>query len=248
MKGTDKRMVFIKGNVMKKYLMGLLGILAMTWAGAISAQECCGINKLTDKEKELGFELLFDGKALSDQIWQGAITGYPVEDGVFVCRQGGQLLTKKDYADFIFRFEFKLPPKGNNGVGIRTPLGQDSAYHGMEIQILSDAFPGAAEWQKHGSIYGVVPAKTGALKPDGEWNQEEIIAVGPHIRVIVNGQTIVDADITDAKPIHGEHPGLHNKSGFIGFLGHGDPVEFRTVRVLAVQNEADVQKVIDAEK
>ncbi len=231
---------------MKKLLTLVIGMMTLVSMSALSAQEAPK-NQLTEKEKELGFELLFDGTTLSDAIWQGAIDGYPVEDGIFVCREGGQLLTKKEYADFIFRFEFKLPPKGNNGVGIRTPLGLDSAYYGMEIQILSEEYP-CEIWQKHGSIYGVVPAKTGALKPDGEWNEEEIIAVGPHIRVIVNGITIVDADITDAKPLHGEHPGLHNKTGFIGFLGHGDPVEFRNVRILTVSSEEDVQKVENAEK
>ena len=233
---------------MKKNLCFILGFFACCACNAVFADDAECRNKLTDQEKAAGFELLFDGKTVSQDIWQGAIDGYPVEDGVFVCREGGQLLTKKEYDNFIFRFEFKLPPAGNNGVGIRTPLGKDSAYFGMEIQILSDAYEGAANWQKHGSIYGVVPAKTGVLKPDGEWNQEEIIAVGPHIKVIVNGQVAVDADITDAKPISGEHPGLHNETGFIGFLGHGDPVEFRNVRILSVAGEEDVAKVLEAEK
>ena len=217
---------------MKKILVAALVACVCAFASPVQAQE---LNKLTPQEEELGFELLFDGKALSSDIWQGSIDGYPVEGDSFVCRKGGQLLTKKEYGDFILRFEFKLPPKGNNGVGIRTPLGVDSAYHGMELQILNSDYPGAADWQQHGSIYGVVPAKTGALKPTGEWNVEEVIAIGPFIKVIVNGQLIVDADITNAKPIHNaEHPGLKNKTGFLGFLGHGDPVEFRNVRVLSL--------------
>lgn len=220
---------------MKKFFVAALVACVCALTAGLQAQEQ-PLNQLTDQEKELGFELLFDGGPLSTDIWQGSIDGYPVKDGYFVCEKGGQLLTKKEYADFIFRFEFKLPPKGNNGVGIRTPLGVDSAYHGMELQILNSDFPGAADWQQHGSIYGVVPAKTGCLKPTGEWNTEEVIAIGPFIKVIVNGQLIVDADITNAKPIHNaEHPGLKNKTGFIGFLGHGDPVEFRNVRILTLE-------------
>ena len=235
---------------MRKFFALFLGMaMAFAACSAFAAECCCSCcNKLSDTEKQEGFELLFDGKTVSDEIWQGAVSGYPVEDGVIVCREGGQLLTKKEYDNFVFRFEFKLPPAGNNGVGIRTPIGKDSAYYGMEIQILSDAYEGAAPWQKHGSIYGVVPAKTGALKPDGEWNTEEIIAVGSHIRVIVNGITIVDADIANAKPLSGEHPGLHNETGFIGFLGHGDPVMFRHIRVLKVSSEEDVAKLAEAEK
>lgn len=219
---------------MKRMIAFAVVLTALAVTSVAAAENSC------PKEKEDGFVQLFNGESeLSTDLWAGNIEGYPVENGVIVCRKGGKLMSKAEYGDFIFRFEFKLPPKGNNGVGIRTPLEGDSAYNGMEIQILSDAYPGAQTWQKHGSIYGVVPAKTGALKPDGEWNVEEIVAVGPQIKVIVNGQTIVDADITDAKPIHdAEHPGLHNKSGHIGFLGHGDPVEFRNIRVksLDVQN------------
>lgn len=212
----------------------------------VQGEEC---NRLTVDEQKLGFELLFDGGPLDEAIWQGNIEGYPVKEGYFVCEKGGQLLTQKEYDNFVFRFEFKLPPKGNNGVGIRTPLGQDSAYYGMEIQILNDDYPGAADWQKHGSIYGVVPAKTGALKATGEWNEETIIANGSKIQVIVNGQTIVNADVAEAKPIHdAEHPGLNNKTGFIGFLGHGDPVEFRNIRILKIDNEDVLNRIPEYEK
>ena len=106
----------------------------------------------------------------------------------------------------------------------------------MEIQILDDGDPvykNLHPYQAHGSIYGVVPAKHGALKPVGQWNQEEIIADGSHIKVTVNGRMIVNADISkiDKTVDHQKHPGLHNRKGYIGWLGHGDPVAFRHVRV-----------------
>ncbi len=204
-----------------------------------------GQNALTESEKSLGFELLFDGKTLSPEIWQGNIEGYPTDKGFFYCNKGGQLMTKKKYSNFIFRFEFRMPvgQNGNNGVGIRTRLGVDPAYEGMEIQILNDDYKNAQAWQKHGSIYGVVPAVPNAQKPAGEWNTEEIIAFGPKIKVTVNNKVIVDADITDAKPIHSaKHPGLHNETGLIGFLGHGDPVAFRNIRILSIKNKEDLQK------
>jgi hypothetical protein len=72
-------------------------------------------------------------------------------------------------------------------------------------------------------------------KPPGEWNQEEIVAKGRHITVILNGQTIVDADLDEATKngtLDGkEHPGLKNERGHIGFLGHGARVEFKNVRI-----------------
>ena len=88
-------------------------------------------------------------------------------------RFGGNLYTEKEYADFIYRFEFQLTPGANNGLGIRAPLTGDAAYVGMELQILDNTAPIYAnlhEYQYHGSVYGVIPAKKGFLKPVGEWN------------------------------------------------------------------------------
>jgi hypothetical protein len=189
---------------------------------------------LLEKEAKEGFVSLVDGKTLKG--WQGDVKGYAVEDGMMKCKPGGNLFTAKQYANFVFRFEFKLPPGGNNGVGIRTPLRGDAAYAGMEIQILDDSDPvykNLQPYQFHGSIYGVVPAKRGALKPVGEWNEEEIVADGSHIKVTVNGKVIVDADLSkiDKTMDHNQHPGLHNAKGYIGWLGHGDPVAFRNVRI-----------------
>jgi len=183
-----------------------------------------------------GFVTLFNGVDLTG--WAGDTKGYVVENGVIVCKPGGQLFTEKDYANFIFRFEFKLTPGANNGLGIRTPFNGHAAYEGMEIQILdntADKYKDLQPYQYHGSIYGVVPAKRGHQKPVGEWNEEEVIAQGPHITVNLNGVTIVDADINEASangtPDHREHPGLKNKTGRIGFLGHGDVLEFRNIRI-----------------
>jgi hypothetical protein len=78
-----------------------------------------------------------------------------------------------------------------------------------------------------------VPAKRGYQNPVGQWNEEEIIAVGRHIKVKLNGVKIVDADLDDVKDpeVLKKHPGLANKSGHIGFLGHGTRVEFRNMRI-----------------
>ncbi len=195
-------------------------------------------DELSKQEKSHGFVSLFNGKDLTG--WVGATKGYVVEDGVLVCpkRKGGNLFTKNRYSDFIFRFEFKLTPGANNGLGIRAPRKGDAAYVGMELQILDNTaavYKNLKPYQYHGSVYGVVPAKRGHLKPIGEWNSQEVIAKGNHITVILNGTTIVDADIKKAstpKTMDGRnHPGLKNKSGHIGFLGHGTRVEFRKIRI-----------------
>ncbi|MDO4574697.1 MAG: DUF1080 domain-containing protein [Planctomycetia bacterium] len=183
---------------------------------------------------EDGFETVFNGKNLDG--WRGNIAGYVVENGVIVCEKGGNLYLPKDYKNFVLRLEFLVPAGGNNGIGIRCEQGKDAAYYGMEIQVLddyADVYKKLQPYQYCGSIYGVVPVKRGFTKPAGEWNVEEIMADGGRIRVTINGTVVTDADISQIKETmdHREHPGLHNESGAIGFLGHGSRVMFRNIRV-----------------
>ena len=188
---------------------------------------------------EDGFVSLFNGTDLSG--WTGATDGYAVEDGVLVCRKdgGGNLYVDRPFSDFVLRFAFKLEPGANNGVGIRAERGKDAAYHGMEIQILDNTAPEYADlepYQYHGSIYGVAPAERGHLRPVGEWNEQEIRAVGDRITVTLNGHAIVEADLREValegQTIDGrEHPGLFNERGAIGFLGHGHRIEFRDIEI-----------------
>jgi len=200
-------------------------------------------NKLTEQEKAEGFKLLFNGQDLTG--WQGNTKGYVVKDGTIVVEPelgGGDLYTAQEYGDFIMRFEFKLTPGANNGLGIRTLLNVNAAYQGMELQILDNTaskYKDLKPYQFHGSIYGVVPAKRGYLKPVGMWNFQEVIANGKQITVKLNGTTIVDADIDKAstpKTMDGnDHPGLKRDKGYIAFCGHGDKLAFRSLRIKTLE-------------
>ncbi|HEG42990.1 MAG TPA: DUF1080 domain-containing protein [Phycisphaerales bacterium] len=191
------------------------------------------------REIEEGFVSLFNGKNLTG--WVGDTEGYIVEDGKIVCKPGGNLYTEKQYSDFVLRFDFKLTSGANNGLGLRTLRDVNAAYQGMELQILDDSadkYKNLKEYQYHGSIYGVMPAKRGHLKPIGQWNSQEVIAKGKHITVKLNGKTILDADeadidraIKDGKTDGRKHPGLKRTTGHIAFLGHGSVVEFRNIRI-----------------
>ena len=152
--------------------------------------------------------------------------------------RGGTLLAADEYGDFILRFEFKLPPGGNNGLAIRTPSPDaDPHLDGIELQILDDTDPKYADlhdYQFHGSAYGLAPAHRGFLRPVGEWNQEQVIVHGDHIEVNVNGFKMLDVNLADVrdKPLDGQaHPGASRTTGHFGFCGHQDPVAFRNIRV-----------------
>jgi len=199
----------------------------------------------TSTSNDSSFTPLFNGQDLTGWTYGTANgkpnkqgKGYQVENGVIFCtdKDGGNLMTEKEYADFTLRFEFKLAKNANNGIGIRAPLDGRISRTGMEIQILDDD---AAEnknlkpYQYHGSIYEVVAAKRGALKPIGQWNSQEITARGRQITVILNGQTILDANLDNVKDpeILKLHPGLERTKGHVGLLGHGTRVEFRNLRI-----------------
>jgi len=221
-------------------LMSIVVVMSGAWTSQCCRDACkseCPTAHLTPQEKQQGFVLLFNGKNLDG--WVGSVNGYAVEDGKLVCKKhgGGNLYTEKEFADFIFRFEYKLPPGGNNGVAVRAPLQGNPAYKAMEIQLLDDDHPrykNLKPVQYNGSIYGAVPAKRGHLRPAGEWNSMEIMAKGTHIRVTLNGVVIVDADTSKIGPkeIHGHKlEGLQRTKGHLGFLGHGARVEFRNIRI-----------------
>lgn len=198
--------------------------------------------QLSTQEKNEGFKVLFDGSNMFQ--WTGNTADYVTEDGNMVINpksdkgSGGNLFTKEEFSDFVFRFEFQLTPGANNGLGIRSPITGDAAYKGMELQILDNDAPIYKDlhvYQYHGSLYGTLPAKRGFLKPIGQWNYQEVIVKGPKIKVILNGTEILDADITDARKNGAadgkDHPGLLRDSGHIGFLGHGSPLKFRNIRI-----------------
>lgn len=192
------------------------------------------------------WQSLFNGKDLSG--WAGDTSGYEVKDGVLVCKPGGKNLeTAKDYGDFAFSFEFKMQESANNGIGIRVPAGGHAAHDGLEIQILDTegpAYGGEAmvagkprklswlkPWQVHGSIYGHFPAKTGYLRPVGEWNEQTIVAIDDHIMVVLNGAVIVDAFLEEQAPLEKGFNGRKSRAGRISLAGHSDPMEFRNLKV-----------------
>jgi hypothetical protein len=194
-------------------------------------------NAILARRDQSGFGYVFNGQDLAG--WSGAVDNYEVVDGALACKpgKGGVLYTAAQYADFIARLEFKLPPGGNNGLAIRYPGSGDAAYGGMcELQVLDTEHEKYARLdprQAHGSAYGMVAAHRGYLRPTGQWNFQEVTVKGPTIKVELNGSVILDTDLSqvteykDNRP----HPGKDLSSGHFGFAGHNDPVQFRNVQI-----------------
>ena len=183
------------------------------------------------------FESIFNGRDLTG--WVGATDNYEVVDGAIGCKQGkgGNLLTEKEYANFVARLEFRLPPGGNNGLAIRAPIEGNPAYQAMcELQVLDNTHPKYAKLDKrqyHGSAYGMAAATRGYLRPVGEWNFQEVTVDGSTITVELNGTVILKTDLSEITDYMADsaHPGKDRKKGHFGFAGHGDAVQFRGLSI-----------------
>lgn len=185
---------------------------------------------------------LFDGKTMDGWVQRGGSAKYSVEDknivGRTVLGTGNSFLcTEKDYGDFILELEFKVDPKLNSGVQIRSQHfdkateAKDSKgnpvlnsegkpitipanrVHGYQVEI----DPSARSYS--GGIYD--EGRRGWLKDlkdnqpardafkQGEWNKYRIEARGDSIKTWING--VLASDIRD---------GVTPK-GFIALQVHG---------------------------
>jgi hypothetical protein len=194
-------------------------------------------NEILRSHGSEGFVDVFNGKDFTG--WAGPVDEYMVKDGAIMCRpkKGGNIYTQETYGDFVARVEYRLPPGGNNGLGIRYPGTGDCAYVGMcEVQILDDSAAMYAKLdprQYNASAYGMVAVERGYLRPVGEWNFIEVIVRGPTVRCELNGTRVLDADLSKVTEFLGNkaHPGKDRTSGHFAFLGHNDPVAFRLVQI-----------------
>jgi len=212
-------------------------------AGAGKAHRGKGLNgpRPVALDVEEGFVSMFNGQNLDG--WKGS--DFTVADGVLVCHGhhgGGLTYTNAEFTNFVLRFEVKLSPGANNGLNFRT-----DGVIWNEIQILDDVHPTFTNihpYQAHGSLYGLVPAKRGFLKPAGQWNDQEVVADGRHVKVTLNGTVILEVDLDTVNLEQGldgaAHPGLRRPHGRIGWLGHlngyekAGPVYFRNIRIKAL--------------
>lgn len=184
------------------------------------------------------FKSIFNGKDWSG--WKGPTDKNEIKDGA-IHAKAGTIFTAKQYEDFTVRFDFKIPPGGNNGLAIRYPGKGDTAYVGMcELQVLDSEHPKYANLhpaQHHASAYGMVAAKRGYQRPAGEWNHQVVRVVGSTIQVDLNGTRILDADLDKVDPEVAMYKlekfkGRTNTRGHFGFAGHGAPIQYRNVEIM----------------
>jgi len=96
---------------------------------------------------------------------------------------------------------------------------------GYEIQLFDDAEK-AASTHSSGSLYRYVVPRKNAIRRAGEWNSIDVTCAGPRIKVILNGELIIDLDQATV-------PELRQKplAGYLCLQNHGGNIEFRSLRI-----------------
>lgn len=207
---------------MKLQTLALTGLLALSAAAA-----------------ERPFERPYNGKDLTGwHVESGKLEAWKANGDLLSCVKpgGGYLALDREYGDFELKLEYRLPPAGNSGIGIRFPKGGWPSTMGMEIQLLDDAAPqyrnlGAVH--RNGSIYSFVGPKTNPAKGPGEWNSIRVRCQGPRVQVWINGVQVQDVNVEDhPEKGKGDLPlNRRPRRGLVGLQSHGDPVDFRSIEI-----------------
>ena len=192
-------------------------------------------------EDDKDFVSIFNGKDFTG--WAGALDSYEIVDGAIQCKQdfGGNLLTEKQYEDFVVRLQFKTPPGGNNGLAIRMPTLDAKEYPAnvaLELQVLDDnhiMYSKIRDNQFHGSAYGIKAAHRGFLRPACQWNNQEVTVKGDTVTVVLNGYTILETHLKQDAPEGNPTKADTFTKGHFGFTGHNDPVKFRAIRIKSLE-------------
>ena len=122
---------------------------------------------------------------------------WTVEKGVLhgSRERGTWLMSERQYTDFALEFEFKLGPRGNSGLALRSPLAGDPAFDGIELQMADLRYnPSATDSELTGGLYRAIAPRKQVYKPT-EWNRYEIALKASSLRVLLNGELIHDLDL-----------------------------------------------------
>lgn len=223
------------------------------------------INSLTEKEKEEGWTLLFDGKTTDG--WRGVYRedfpqkGWKVEDGYLKVVSsgggeadfGGDIITEQEYSSFELSLEFRLTEGANSGIKYfvkeRYPKPEGSAI-GIEYQLIDDSrsdVDAKGTWSL-ASVYELYPAKNKKAKPIGAFNKARILVRGDHVEHWLNGNKVVEYTrgseeyrklVAESKYKGYENFGEAHK-GHILLQDHGHAVAFRNIKIRELNQTGDL--------
>jgi hypothetical protein len=222
------------------------GVVVLLVAGNAGADPAAADNRLTDAEKTDGWLLLFDGKTLNGwQTSSGEPGKRPVEDGSINPHKCGgyMMIYERPWDNFKLALDFKISPKCNSGIFIRTfPLqprpGKDVGFNGIEVAIDDTQTAG---FHDTGAIYDLVKPTRNAMKPAGEWNHIVITCDKNLITVEMNGEQVNKMDLNQFTEPNRRPDGTqhkfdiaykdHPRHGYIGLQDHGADCWFKNIKL-----------------
>jgi len=236
---------------MNKITTGILA-LACLW-GSLGGSLACGAeNVLTDEEKKEGWKLLFDGQTTAgwmspkekplpaSHVQEGALNPHPCDY---------MLVYEKPLDNYVLALDFKISPKCNSGVFVRTfPLtprpGKDVGFNGIEIAIDDTREAG---FHDTGAIYDLVKTSKNAMRPAGEWNHLQITSNKNLLEVEVNGERVSRIDFDEWTEINKRPDGSphkfdvayksHPRKGYIGLQDHGSDCWYRSIKLKVLEDK-----------
>jgi len=233
-------------NLLKKTAL-ILVLMLLTLNG--SAQK--GVNRLTKKEINEGWALLFDGTTSKGWVKAGTdmfpVQGWSIAGGCITLLEGtnpGDIVTVDDYSDFDLQVDFKIDSTCNSGIKYFYTKYEKGGYLGMEYQVMDDKYASDNKLDNHlcGSLYDMIAADKSQkkVKPLSQWNTARIIAKGKHVEQWLNGKKVVEYDrgsdvymaalkkskYKDAVPTFGMV-----EKGKILLQDHGHQVSFRNIKI-----------------
>ena len=225
-------------------------VLALLLSVASSMPVMAGDNSLTEKERQDGWVLLFDGQ--STRNWMSP-KGEPldakhVQDGSLNPHPCNYMLVhEKVLENYRLSLDFKISPKCNSGIFVRTfPLtprpGKDIGFNGIEIAIDDTTTAG---FHDTGAIYDLVAPTRNAMKPVGDWNHIVITSDRNLLAIELNGEEINRIDF-DEWPEPNKRPDgsmhkfdvaykTHPRKGYIGLQDHGSDCWYKNIKLLPLR-------------
>ena len=223
------------------------------------------VNTISPVEKKEGWTLLFDGKSAGQ--WRGVNQpafpekGWKIENGELIANakggaesgNGGDVITKKQYGNFMLKWEWRMETKGGNSglkYFVHEGIGGNKGYgYGLEYQILDDK---NHEWMLQGkmkpndfhtigALYEIYPASPDKRpSPLGLWNESMIVSKDNHVEHWLNGKKILEYDrgsndfkakIAESKFKTVEGFGLWPE-GHLLLQDHGSVVHYRNMKIV----------------
>lgn len=246
---------------MRRFFLTSAVAVMLAGCSGNAAQQQAADNTLTEQELKDGWVLLWDGT--TTEGWRSAKSeefpdhGWAIEDGILKVRpadgaesaNGGDIITRKTYRNFILKVDFKLTPGANSGIKYfvdpELNKGAGSAI-GCEFQLLDndlhpDAKLGVKGNRTLASLYDLIPA-------DGSiWEQFDMDRF--HTATIIVRDNKVEHWLDGAKAVEYERgtqmwnalvayskyrdwPGFGNAAeGHILLQDHGNEVWFKNIKI-----------------